>query len=271
MVAVLCVLEDAAADEDAVAAQLHHEGGVSGGRHAAGGEVDDGQAAQLGRLLEQGHVAAKLAGQGGNGQVAALGEGGLGAGDAGVDGADVLDGLDDVAGAGLALGADHGGALLDAAQGLAQVTAAADEGHLEVGLGHVELVVGGRQHLALVDKVDAERLEDLALDHVPDARLGHDGYRHGGPDLLDHLRVRHARHAAHLADVGRDPLQRHDRHGARLLGDARLLRRRHVHDDAALEHLGEPGLDGEVVAAGAIGSGGGGGGVRVGCHFFWTE
>ena len=35
-------------------------------------------------------------------------------------------------------------------------------------------LVGGRQHLALVDVVDLERLQDLRLDEVPDAALGHD-------------------------------------------------------------------------------------------------
>jgi hypothetical protein len=73
----------------------------------------------------------------------------------------VLDGLDDVAGAGFALGADHGGALGDAAQGLAQVAAATDEGDLEGGLGDVVDVVGGGQDFGLVDVVDANGLEDL--------------------------------------------------------------------------------------------------------------
>ena len=43
------------------------------------------------------------------------------------DGADVAHGLDDVAGAGFALGADHGRALGDAAQSLAQIARAADK------------------------------------------------------------------------------------------------------------------------------------------------
>ena len=40
-------------------------------------------------------------------------------------------------------------------------------------------------------------------------------------------------------------LQRHDRGGAGGLGDPRLLGGDHVHDHAALEHLGEAGLDAE--------------------------
>ena len=34
-------------------------------------------------------------------------------------------------------------------------------------------LVGGRQHLALVDVVDLERLQDLGLHEVADAGLGH--------------------------------------------------------------------------------------------------
>ena len=45
------------------------------------------------------------------------------------------------------------------------------------------------------------------------------------------------------ADVGRHPLERHDRDGAGVLGDLGLLRRDDVHDDAALEHLGHAALD----------------------------
>jgi hypothetical protein len=52
----------------------------------------------------------------------------LDAADLVLDGAHVADGLDDVAGAGFALGADHGGAFADAAEGFTEVAAAADEG-----------------------------------------------------------------------------------------------------------------------------------------------
>ena len=58
-------------------------------------------------------------------------------------------------------------------------------------------------------------------------------------DALDHLGVAHARDAACGTDVGRDALECHDGAGACLLGDACLLGRGDVHDDAALEHLRE--------------------------------
>lgn len=48
-----------------------------------------------------------------------------------VDRTGVAHGLDHVAGAGLTLGPDHGRTLVDAAEGLAQVAAAADERNLQ--------------------------------------------------------------------------------------------------------------------------------------------
>ena len=81
--------------------------------------------------------------------------------DLGGDGPHVLDGLDDVAGAGLALGADHGGPLGDASQGFAEVAAAADEGDFEGVFFDVVDVVGWGEDFGFVDVVDAEGFEDL--------------------------------------------------------------------------------------------------------------
>jgi hypothetical protein len=119
------------------------------------------------------------------------------------------------------------------------------ERHLERELVDVVGVVGRRQHLALVDEVDAERLQHARLGEVADAALGHHGDRDGVHDARDDLGVRHARDAAVAPDVGGNALERHHRHGARVLGDLRLLRVRDVHDHAALEHLGEAGLEGQ--------------------------
>jgi hypothetical protein len=80
---------------------------------------------------------------------------------------------------------------------------------------------------------------------VPDAGLGHHGDRDGVHDLLDLGGVGHASHAALGADVGGDPLERHDGHGAGVLGDLGLVGGGDVHDDAALEHLGQAGLHSE--------------------------
>ena len=159
--------------------------------------------------------------------------------------AHVLYGVDDVAGAGLALGADHGCALGDAAEGLAEVARAADEGRGEGVLVDVVGLVGGGEDFGLVDEVDAEVLEDLRFGEVADAGLGHDRDGDGGHDLADEFGVGHAGDAAFGADHGGNALQRHDGDGPGLLGDARLLDVHHVHDDAALEHLGEAELEAE--------------------------
>ncbi len=155
------------------------------------------------------------------------------------------DRVDDVAGAGLALGADHRRALADPAQRLTEVGRAADERHLERPLVDVVDLVGRGQDLGLVDVVDLERLEHLRLGEVADPGLGHDRDRHRLLNAPDHLRIGHPGHAAVTADVGGNALQRHHGGGAGVLGDLGLLGRDHIHDHAALEHLGEAGLDGE--------------------------
>mmetsp|Transcript_8486 Transcript_8486/g.27042 ORF Transcript_8486/g.27042 Transcript_8486/m.27042 type:complete len:207 (-) Transcript_8486:12-632(-) len=152
---------------------------------------------------------------------------------------DVSDGLDDVPGPSLTLRADHAATLGDAAQCLAQVPAAAHERHLEPVLVHVVALVRDGQDLALVDAVDAQLLQNLGLDEVADAALGHDGNGHGRDDLLDHPRVRHPGDALLLPNVGGDALESHDGAGPRLLRDLGLLGVHDVHDDAALEHCGK--------------------------------
>ena len=82
--------------------------------------------------------------------------------------------LDDVARPGLALRSDQSRALAYPPQRLAEVGGAADEGHLECPLVDVVLLVGWREHLALVDVVHAEGLEHLRLGEVTDSGLGHD-------------------------------------------------------------------------------------------------
>ena len=145
--------------------------------------------------------------------------------------------FDDVSRAGLALGANHRRPFADPAQGLSQVAAAAHERDLEQVLVDVVSLVRGREHLALVDEVDAQGLEDLRLDEVPNPRFGHHRDRDRLHDLLDLERVGHAGDAALGANVGRDALQGHDRTRAGVLRDLCLLGGSDVHDDPALEHL----------------------------------
>ena len=147
--------------------------------------------------------------------------------------------MDHVAGSGFALGANHGRALGNAAQGFAQVPGAANKRSGKGVLVDVVQLVGRRQHLALIDEVDAQVLQYLRFGKMPDARLGHHRDRNRADNFLDQAGLGHARHAALGADHRRHPLQRHDRGGAGPLGNDGLLGAHHVHDDAALEHLSQ--------------------------------
>ena len=135
------------------------------------------------------------------------------------DGARVADGVHHVARPRVALEADHRRALGDAAERLAQVLrgeggeggvstgggvkgsgagggaggdrhlGAAHERDVERALVDVVGLVGGGEDLRLVDAVDLERLEHLALVEVADARLGHHGDRARLHHVDDHVRV----------------------------------------------------------------------------------
>src|SRR5437868_13640065 len=178
---VLGRLEDAAADEVAFGAELHHERGISRRRDAAGAEEDDG------KLLRGRDVANEI-------ERDAVLRGLLAQLrfvetrqrlDAADDLADVAHGLDDIAGPRLALAADHRGALVDAPERFAEVACAADERHVELALVDVELLVGRCEDLALVDVVDPQHLEHLGFHEVADARLRHDRDGDGVHDLGD--------------------------------------------------------------------------------------
>ena len=147
--------------------------------------------------------------------------------------------LHDVAGSGLALGADHGSAFVDTAQSLAQITGATDERHVKSGLVNVVFIISGREHFALVNVVDLDGLQDLGLNKVADAALRHDRDRNGLLNALDHLRVAHAGHAAGSTDIRGDALQSHNGAGACVFCDLGLLGGGNIHNNAALEHLGQ--------------------------------
>src|SRR6266850_853781 len=149
-------LEDSGADEDGFRSELHHEGGVGRRRDPARGEVRHGELPGLGHPpheLVRGAERLRLGHQ-------LLGRQRGEAPDAGDQRAHMADRLDDVAGASLALGADHRRSLADAPERLAQIAAAADERDAERELVDVEVLVRWRQHLGLVDVVDGEGLED---------------------------------------------------------------------------------------------------------------
>ena len=118
----------------------------------------------------------------------------------------------------------------------------------------MQLLVSRCEHLTLVDVVDTDGLDDLCLDEVADTHLGHHWNRHSRHDLLDHTGVAHARDTTVRADVGRDALQGHDRHGARFLSDTGLLRVDDIHDDAALQHLRTEHMHDETRTANIMGA-----------------
>ena len=147
-------LEDPGAHEVALGPQLHHQRGVGRGGDAAGAEQRHRKPAAPGDVLD--HIQRSLMLLRGAGELLRAQRGEVL--DAVGDLAHVPDGLDDVAGARLALGADHRGALADAPQRLAEVGGSADEGNLEGELVDVIRLVRGRQHLRLVHVVDLEGL-----------------------------------------------------------------------------------------------------------------
>jgi hypothetical protein len=110
-------------------------------------------------------------------------------------------------------------------------------------------------------------------DEVADARLGHHRNGHGFLDRLDQFRGGHAGDAALFADVGGDAFQRHHGDRAGFLGDQRLFDRGDIHNDAALEHLGELAVEAEAFGLGRGAHGAGlqkcrrvGGTVTVGAN-----
>ncbi len=154
----------------------------------------------------------------------------------------VADGLHDVPGPGLSLGADHCGAFGDTPKRLTQIATPAHERNRELPLVHVVLLIGGRQYLGLVDVIDSEGLQHLGLNEVTDAALGHDRDAHGVDYLCHLVWIGHAGDTTRRTDVGGDTLERHDRDRSGVFGDLGLFSIDDVHDHAALEHLGQAGL-----------------------------
>ena len=74
----------------------------------------------------------------------------------------VADSLDDVASSSLALCANERSTFGDATERLAEVTRTTDKGHLERVRVDVVFIVGGGEHLRLIDVVDSDRLENLS-------------------------------------------------------------------------------------------------------------
>ena len=228
-------LEDTRPDEDAFRAKFHHERGIGRCGNAAGGEIDDRQTSVVMHERHEVERRGKLLGRleefvlAQRRHTAYLG----------LYPAQVPYGLHDVACAGFALRADHRRTLAYAAKSFAKIARAADERNLELRLVDVPHIVGGRQHLALVDVVYLYRLENPRFGDVAYAALCHHWYRHGILYRPYHRRVAHAADATYRPYVRRDALESHHRACARRLRYLRLLGRGHIHYHPALEHLGE--------------------------------
>ena len=128
------------------------------------------------------------------------------------------------------------------------------KGHFKVELADVVMIVGRGKHFGLVDEIDPQSLQNLRFGDMADARFSHNWDSDCADDAFDHLRVGHTGYAAILADIGRDALQRHDRHSAGILGNRRLLSVNDVHDNATFEHFGQadfgaPGAGCGIIAA----------------------
>ena len=214
---------------------MHHHGGVGGGGNAASGKVHHGQAAFLAHGVAHFKGSADFFGVVGNfgfGQAAQLAHvvHNLTA---------VAHGFNHVARAGFALGANHGSAFGDAAQGFTQIAATAHKGNGKVALVDMIFVIGGGEHFTFVDIVGAHGLKNAGFNKVADTGLGHDGNAHHFHDALDDGGVGHTGHAACGANVGRYAFQGHDCASSRCFGDFGLFGSGDVHDHAAFEHFSE--------------------------------
>lgn len=137
-------IEDPRSDEHTVTARLRHEGGVSRGGDPTSDEVDDHELAQLLGLHDKIVGGGKSLGEGKYFVIVHVAEGA----DIIHDGANVEHGLNDVFGARLAFGTDHGRTFTDATEGVVQIATTTDKGHLEVVLVDVVLEVDGKTEIS---------------------------------------------------------------------------------------------------------------------------
>jgi hypothetical protein len=167
-------LEDARTHEDAVGAELHHHRGIRGGRDATGGEQHDGELAGLGDLLDE--LVRRLEFLGRDVQLVLRAaqrvrrsrRGSCACASVALETSPVPASPLERIIAAPSLMRRSASPRLVAPQTNGTVKPLVDVVH----------VVGRRQHLGLVDVVDAELLQHLRLDEVADAGLRHDRDRH---------------------------------------------------------------------------------------------
>ena len=142
-----------------------------------------------------------------------------------------------IAGTWFALSTNHGSPLGNTAQGLAKVLGTTHKGHIELGLIDMIDVIGWAEHLALVDIINLDGLQDLSLGNMTDTALGHHGNSYSLLDATNHLRVAHTANTSCCTDVGRNTFEGHYSAGTSLFGYLGLLGSSHVHYNTTLQHL----------------------------------
>ena len=153
----ILTLENPASHKNPITTQLHHQRRIRRRRHPSCSEIYNRQPPQLSRLLEQIERRSDLLGHDPQfhiGHVCRFVY-------LGSDGPHVTHGFYDISRTGFAFGADHGGAFGDAAEGFAEVAAAAYEGHGKGVLFDVVVGIGWSEDFGFVDVVDTEGFEDL--------------------------------------------------------------------------------------------------------------
>ena len=230
-------LEDARAHEHALGAQLHHEGGVGRRGHAAGCEVHHRKRTGLVHIPQQLHGHLQLLRRLDTARPRAMPCHGA---DLAHASAHVAHGLHDVAGARLALGADHGGALRDAAQGLAQIPRAADEGHVRTR----SCRCGRRRRPGRAPRSRRRSRCSMAWRICASAKWPMRHFAMTGMDTASWMPLimagslmRDTPPAARMSAGMRSSAMTAQAPASSAI--ARLLGGGDVHDDAALEHLGE--------------------------------
>jgi hypothetical protein len=98
-------------------------------------------------------------------------------------------------------------------------------------------LIGRCKDFRFIDVIHAKRFKNLGFNKMPDTAFRHHRNRDRINDLQDHIRVRHARHAAIRTDISRHAFKRHHRACAGILRDLGLLGVHDIHDHAAFQHL----------------------------------
>ena len=100
--------------------------------------------------------------------------------------------LHHIARAWFTFGANHRGTLSNTSQRLAQVLRATHEGHVKLRLVDVVDIVGRAQHLAFVNVVNLNGLQNLRLSNMSNTALCHHWNAHRLLNATNHLRVTHS-------------------------------------------------------------------------------